>query len=152
VLSRSGQMSVSNEMTLGQWLLRGSPSIVLSGLSTEAALHFGFRVSWNQSLYPSLILMALYAGFCVGLYPARKRSDGTYDLRLATGAAGAFGWIAGLLGMWYGGRFGIISTSVFMRNWLPFSVATSIATVVAVALAWSWGRNRNSLSKSGRPR
>ena len=145
-------MAATDEMNLGRWLLIGSPSTVLLAFLTETVLHFGFRVSWIQSFHPALLLTGIYTLFQIGLYPGRKRPDGSYDLRLAVGVFGILSWTTGLLGMWYAEQLGIAGPGVFERNWLPLSTYMSIVTPLSVAFVWSWGRHPNAVSRTVRPR
>jgi hypothetical protein len=145
-------MAAHDEMNLGRWLLRGSPSTVLLAFLTETILHFGFRVSWTETFYPALLLIGIYTVLQISLYYGRKRPDGSYDLRLGVGVFGILSWITGLLGMWYAENLGIAGPGVFARNCRLFSIFMAIATLLAVALVWTCGRHPNAALRNIAPR
>jgi hypothetical protein len=124
------------EMSLSRWLAVGSPSVVVLGVLCEATLHVGFRVPWSKGLVPSVVLHDTPNGCLRRLYSARKKFDGSRDLRLAVGVFGVCSLITGLVTMQYAEYLGIANSGTLANNWLLFSASVLTGTLIAVASVW----------------
>jgi ABC-type Mn2+/Zn2+ transport system permease subunit len=118
-----------------------SPSIIASGVLGVVILHTGFGVPWRRAYVPAIIFMVIYMVLCVGMFWARKQFDRSRDLRLGVSLFGMFGLVTGLVGMWYAGDRGIVSSATFADNRIPFSVFMLICTTISVALVSWWKPN-----------
>ena len=125
-------------MTLSWWSARMSPSVVALGVLCFVILHTGFGVPRSRAYVPAIILTAIYALLCIGMFWARKQFDESRDLRLGAGLFGLYCLITGQVGMWYAGVLGIVSSAIFAENWIPFSVYMSICTAISLFLVSRW--------------
>ena len=126
------------QMRLSWWMARVSPSIVASGATGIIMLHAGFGVPWRRSYTPAVVFMMTYTLLCVGMFWARKQVDRNRGFGLAVGLMGVFLLITVLLGMWYGGDLGIVSSRVFVENRIPFTFFSLISTSISVGVISFW--------------
>ena len=128
-------------MTLPWWLSRVSPSILASGLAVVIILRTGFGVPWRRTYAPSIVFLAIYTVFCIGMFWGRKQFDKKGDLRLAVGLFGICSLVTGLVGMWFAGRLGLVSSDAFAENRVAFSVYVMVCTIISVVLLSYWKPN-----------
>jgi len=127
-------MATNEEMRLSRWLAIGSPSVVVLGVLCETVIHLAFRVSLGKALTPTIVLITIQMAFYMSLYSARQRSDGSRDLRLATGVFGICIVSTGLFGMRWAESLGIARSGIFDSNYRLFSVSVLTSTLIAVVL------------------
>src|SRR5882762_3026598 len=124
--------------SFSRWIATGVPPFLAVGLFAAVILRTGFGVPFASVSEPVVVLLTIQVAFFIVMYAVRQRYKQTHDLRAGIVVAGIHGLLAGLAGMYYAARLGLVSAKVVDENYFGFSAYTVVVVIIAIGLFSFW--------------